>query len=1033
MKPMQLSLSAWGSYPGEVHVDFTTFEEQGIFLITGPTGAGKTTIFDAISFALYGNVSGSVREKTSLRSDFAKPEAATYVELTFKHKGRHYKIRRIPKYERQKKRQSGTTTQSETAELYFLDEEDRQPITKVSDVNEAIYELMGIDYNQFKQIAMIAQGEFQKLLIADSEERVKILRKLFRTDHFERIGKLLTEQALSLGKARATEKTKIDSNLLNLRVHSEELQEKIVAEDKDYEAILVSVKLEVKEEEKEVREKSKIRKQAETEKEKLNATIQEAKDQLEKRKQLQQCQVKLDQLSMRKAEIEEKEHKIERIREAKEVMPYYSRFHTMKEEEDKAKNRLEFTIEQLKKVEVELKAGEENVKQAEILQEQNEKLNSEKAYLEPFSEMFEKQTKLKKELAQADTAYQRAGSMNEQMKDYLKESKEKEEGITKQLERYEGAEQSLAEKTVELEKKKQQIKLYEEEKERQNRIGTEKDKYINWSGQRDVQKEKCTMMKDRINEETIKLTRAQAGILASKLEEGKPCPVCGSKEHPAPEKLQGDVLSEEQIKGLEEEYTKEFDKLANMESYVVRQKTLVETLDTQSDEFLKQFGIQKNEFTDAYVACSKDVVSLEQSLKDENAKLRQKKLLEEQAKALKEQIAKCESDKIEKDQQLELLRTSVDGLKGKLGAIEETLPKEFATEELLVRRLQEIVATIAQNSLKANELKQKQEMLAKQKQEMEGSQKEIQVTIQNLANQLQFLKQEFEQALLSHKFENETVFQEMINQASDLPLIEQDVSMYKDETIRVHQLKEGLEKEIKEDEPISLEELENKKVELLEVLTEMEQWIQERATNIDINKDIIAKVEKNLSQLGSVNEKYRIYTDLDNAAKGFNSDRMKLEQFVLSVYFKEILKAANARLSTMTGGRYELLKADKVEDARKRGSLELEVMDYYTGKRRSVKTLSGGESFKAAICLALGLSDIVQNNAGGIEIETLFIDEGFGALDSESLEQALETLGSLSANNRLIGIISHVSELKERIDHQIIVSRTQQGSRVEIQ
>ena len=846
MRPIKLTLSGWGPYASCEVIDFEAFGREGLFLITGATGGGKTTIFDGITYALYGETSGMTREKDFLRSDFAKPDTETFVELIFSHKGQEYKVVRSPRYSRPKKRGQGEIVASETAALY---EEGKMPVTALKEVNQRLHKIMGISYKQFKQIAMIAQGEFLDLLLANSKDRVEVFRNLFGTEEQERFQKKLSEKARTAYGALAENKHKLEETLSQIRTESEKIKEELSREFVNLEELVILVEAETAEDKEELKVLAEKLKKQEKRIKKLTEKNQEYVS-LEKR--IADQDRKLSDCEKEKEDSQKK--KEQAVKAAKQEEEAFVERKQKLEQQQKERK------EELEKLAVRL-AGYENVE---------ENLSDVKLVLVKVQEELEKYQALKKK---------------------EKEKKELDKRLIKEQKEYQEAE-SLCREVKE---------VYEE--------------------------------KDRIYK------AAAIGLAARYLEEGKPCPVCGSPSHPKPAIVSQTVPDEKEVEQWKEKWQKAEEEKNLVYHKAARTKGSLEVMNTELEagfeKLLKESGSYEN-------------LVLEEE-KQRNEKDRLETCIKE-----KKQLQR-EKEKKEKEQ-------------SKSWEEKEKLEKNHE------RRLTEV---------KAEEEKQK--LLAEGKRTL----------LEELAKEMKVLlkeKKAFEDKLSKDKIWMETGL-DAVEEVSAFVL--------KEATAAVEKEKKTL-----------LKEKEAKMV------------------KVTMNEAVLRSIGEKQKERKILEEKYSLIRGLEQAAIGKNKDRMVFEQYVLSAYFEDIVAAANLRLGKMTGGRYELSRVERVSDGRTTDSLNLEVLDNFTGKKRPVKTLSGGEAFKAALSLALGLSDVVQAYAGGIQIETLFIDEGFGALDEESLEQAMSTLESLTEHNRLIGIISHVTELKERIDKQIVVEKGRAGSHI---
>ena len=828
MRPLYLTLSGFGPYSKEEKIDFSRFGGNGIFLITGPTGSGKTTIFDGITYALFGAASTLIREKSSLRSDFAENDRETYVELVFWHKGKEYTVRRSPRYERRKKRGEGVTISNESAVLL---EENTRPLETVSEVNRRVEEILGFNYKQFKQLGMLAQGEFMELLMATSKERVEIFRDLFETKEYEELQKRLGEEARRL-KERLTE--------LDTRI--EEVLGQAGLEKK--EGLLP---------------------------EEFSLEVKVAYEQVKLEKKLLEEHLKETKKSLKALE----EKGAEYFKLEKELL---------KERERNQKRDMDWRTQVEKVEEIECLLGEllENHKeQKELVKKELERL------LEERKEWQRKQKE--------NAGWERRLLETEGL---LKEKKREEDSISALLKKY---------SEFAREKKKQDSLMVEYQKQ-QNKEKKVRELYL-------------------MQEELYR--SAAIGLAAQFLEEGKPCPVCGSLKHPKKAQVSEAVPDQQEVEAAK--------RLAERER---------EQLDVLFARTREGLGALKR---------------WEEDIKEEekNLQLQGESEGKERYQALKKE--------------------------------EEMLRRELLLWKTQEKEAKQVEKVLLQLEKQMESLKKKEE---KEREREEKEQRKLQERL---------LKE------TAKKAEKAAVFEE----GSKLEA----------------SLKEKLSSVV-ERLSLDISELEAERSALAQQVKELEKKRDLLVTQSGQLKTALDTLKQRLAERKQLEEKYGIWQDLDNVTKGWNKDRLVFEQYVLAVYFEEVLSAANLRFTEMTSGRYELRRVRRVADARTTNSLDIEIFDHYTGKCRPVKSLSGGEAFKAALCLALGMADRIEASIGGIRIDTLFIDEGFGSLDEESLDQALKSLLSLTGQKHFIGIISHVNELKERIDQQILIEKGRSGSHI---
>ncbi len=913
MRPNKLIMSAFGPYAGKAEVELDKLGQNGLYLITGDTGAGKTTIFDAITYALFGEASGDNRETSMFRSKYAEPETPTEVELYFTCKSKDYYIKRNPEYDRPKSRGEGFTSEKANAELHFPD---GRVITKLKEVNNAVVEIIGIDRNQFTQIAMIAQGDFLKLLLASTDERKKIFQKLFKTQSYYVLQEKLKSESGKLSHEYDAIKSSIEQYINGIVCDEEntcfdevcnaknggltteeivELLEKLIYDDENAEKTIAE-------------EKEKLQKELDD----IKARITKAED-----------------ILSAKADLEKNE----------------TEFKTESEKESILKEKLKAEEERLPKVK------EYTEKAAEI-----------KALLPDYDELSEKKTAFDKNKKFID------GS-NENTQKKETEIKTLGEEITALTEENKSLEKIGEEKLkLETEKKKQK-----EEKEKLEKLERDIDdakkqriKYEEATASYVQKQEKAELLDTELKEKTRIYLEAQAGILAETLEENKPCPVCGSTTHPQIATKPVDVPTKEELDNLQ-------DKFNDANTVANTARTEAGKLKGASDE--KEENVKKEISSllgDVSLDDAKSVIAVRVSDIDS--------LIDE----LDTKIAEAQ-DKIDRKEELDELlpekTSALETVKEELTQIKDEVKAKTVENEALGKRIAELTKKLTFET----------------KVEAE--------------NQIDSLNKEAEE----------------IQKAYDDAL--KDVNDNKEKLVSLKSAKEEILKRIGSGTDIDLEKEKESKQILEEKQAELDAKSKTVHSRITANKLSLDNILQKLDEIKTVEEKWAWMKSLSNTANGNLSGKEKvmLETYIQMTYFDRIINRANTRFMVMSGGQYELKRRKEAENNRSQSGLELDVIDHYNGTERSVKTLSGGESFKASLSLALGLSDEIQSSAGGIRLDTMFVDEGFGSLDDESLAQAIKALSSLAEGNRLVGIISHVSELKDKIDKQIVVKKEKTG------
>ena len=1037
MRPIKLTISAFGPYASKQVIDFEELKGRNIFVISGKTGAGKTTIFDAISYALYGEASGESRETDSLRSHFADDNTETYVELEFELRGEKYTVNRVPKQKKKKARGEGYTEKSADATLTLPD---GKVITKVKNVTDKIIEILGITREQFKQIVMLAQGEFKKLLLADSVEREGIFRKIFNTYDFEKIQAELKDKAANLSKNRTKSKHEMEINLKNIKGE----HDIVIDEYVDFPLVIEKLKdlLErdnniyktLNEEGKEVDNNLQVKNQ--------EKAIIETNNNLIKEKEI--ITKALEELLSKEDEYKNKSKTIIDGKNAKEV----------KYIEDK----LIETTKKLTKREEDYNLSLKNIDSLKLKQEEANKLlqieESKECDREKLSVEINNLNKLEEKIIELDSLNNKVMHLkqsaensklqiinNKKETEELKKSKEEKELQLKDI-------ATLETKKVELESDiKAKNKTLDEVRELFKVIRSFQNTYIEHNNKAKEYKEfEVEYKKVKENYEAMDdlYKKEQAGILASKLQENEPCPVCGSTNHPNKATIKENlkIPTKEELKVAKENLDKlekeNLEKINNLTTLNSNKTTYLEQVNNHLSMLSATLNIDKtfnSETAKVVKNLGTELKSVIDKLKDELLKVIDKISLKE---------------KIEKE--LNLITTTINEREQSLIKLEEC-EKNYTTELTQnITKIDEYKKEIPENitdlktlnnliEVKTKELNISKEKLAKLRLENENlakklegensTSKEINKSIEELKLEIANNKANFNEAIKEQGFDNIQTYEDAKLQISMVESLEKEVENYNSELKLTKAKQEDIINKTKDIVFMDITTIDEEIRSIQNNKKELESKLRELHAIIVGNKTILKNVENLNIEFKEIEEEYKVLGELADLANGKKAPYISFERYILASYFEDIIEAANIRLEKMTGDRFSLIrKTSKSKGAGQKG-LELEIYDNYTDSSRDVSSLSGGESFKASLSLALGLSDIVQSNAGGVSLDTMFVDEGFGTLDPQSLDNAIDSLLELQRGGRLVGIISHVEELKERIDAKLEVTSTSKGSKVE--
>ncbi|MCM1157462.1 MAG: AAA family ATPase [Bacteroidales bacterium] len=1056
MKPIKLKISAFGPYAGVMpDIDFAQFEERGLFLISGDTGAGKTTLFDAICYALYGETSGSYRDTKNLRSDYAKPETESYVDFYFSHQGKDYHVYRQPAYERAKQKGEGTTRQKERAVFYCGN---NTPIEGKSAVDGAVKELLHIDAKQFKQVAMIAQGEFRELLNAKTDERTEILRTIFMTEGYKKIGDKLKERkdkSFAAKKEReqsiiqyfdgaeAAEESVYAQSLLTLKEQA--LESKSAWNVKEMAAVLGQVleedkKLsqikqeELSKEEKHLDEQKKKLAQAKTNNETLERAekLQREKEELEKRKPEIEESVKL--LKKRKTAV-------------REVKPAYDLWKNKEREFVRAKEEIAKWEKELKQVEEKQVKAEEAWNEALKREEEGERL---KKRAERLREDFER-------YAQRERLAEEIKGLEQERKELEKASlalEEEEKALKDRIAGLEQSIQALKDKPAEradAQNAQREILALKERAERLNH--TDIPAYQN--RQKELAQKQAAFAKiqkkwqeaeERRKQMEIMLDNCRAGLLAGNLQEGEKCPVCGSLHHPEPAKLPEKAVTEKELeagKKNEEKARQEKDELLLdvercRQGIKADEKLLRDSfreiagndlpdIEYRGDEELSELPNLAEEALKRIERKQTDISDWEQSIRKACERLQEEEKSLAAARGKEsEELEKRRSRHGEKKSENQNALTERKALLKSIADLEyETLEKAETEQKKCEDKAEEINRAI-------DSARQAKDNLQQERTGQESALAANRSATEEIRGREQELKEDFREALMKSGFATEEEFLQYVVEEQMIEEGEREKADYETKVkINAEGLKQALAYaggKVYVDET-ALE----KEIAAQAAVVETIRAKRERAERrIERNEGIREAILDRMDDLERYKKESVTVARLYELVTGQIPKRVKitLEQYIQAAGFDQIIAAANRRLLPMSDHQYELFRQENPEDKQSNTLLNLEVLDNFTGHRRPVGNLSGGESFKASLSLALGLSDTVSSNLGGIQMDALFIDEGFGTLDRKSMESALDILINLSGANKLVGIISHREELMENIPQQIKIEKSKEGSRI---
>ncbi len=1038
MRPLKLTMQAFGPYARKEVIDFTVLGNRTMFVISGKTGSGKTTIFDGISYAIYGKASGEDRNGPELRSQFAEDSLLTEVSFEFKLKENRYLITRAPQQEKKKERGDGYTTIGAKAELYTFDADGNEQLvaSSIRDVDEKVKEIMQIDSNQFRQILMIPQGEFRRLLTSDSKEKENILQRLFHTEMYKRIEEKLKEQAQAL-KKEVEQKVLLRTNALSkiTAVYHQDLITQLEADRDNDVAILPLLKEEIVLMGEEIEKLQKKLDRKNTDRDSLKQHLYEAESILKQIKLKEELSTRLKELNNQQKEYAETENKINMAQKAALLAQQEEICHHLKKQIDERNLEEKMIQFKLEKLNSQLKEAEKQLNQEVEKEVERKQLsdylvdlkNMEKDVFR-FAEVEGKLSIIKKDLDSL-------GAKEALLQNQRKEKEVMIQNVKERLKQLDGIKEMLLENKDKLRNLQSILEKMNDYLEVLNRTMRQKVDAESKEKMLDNTLRRVEDAKKLVEELENKWLINQSYILASSLKPDEACPVCGSVHHPDPatNRNHEDNATEEDRKNAKKDFEAIEREKAKAEAAWLEANTQWKLLEEDAQNKLMKVKDIYPDFTNEESTIAVNTIKSELH----RINTEQKRLEEQLTERDKMEQSLVSAERRYHELQSELEKIAVVMRETTIQYTEHNTTwknmKDAIPAEL--RDLSRYKTVWKESSLKLEKL-EAQLKLAQEKVQMskENWQKEsvrfesVQKQIKQLTDSLQTEREIFLESMTKQGFSTYRSYSDSKLLEKEVEKLKESVQAYREECRSVSDRLKDLENTLKDITIPNMEDLQNK----LKTIIEEANKLQEEHTNMLIkqkeNKEIYNQVISINRQVKDLENQYKLVGHLYDISRGQNAQRITFERYVLASFLDEILLQANSRLNKMTSGRYQLVRKSDRSKGNVQSGLELLVFDQYTGQERHVKTLSGGESFKASLALALGLCDVVQNFAGGISLETMFIDEGFGTLDPESLDQAIETLMDIQNSGRLVGVISHVPELKDRMEIRLEVIAGQTGS-----
>lgn len=1029
MRPITLTLSAFGPYAGETTLDFSELGAERLFVITGPTGSGKTTVFEAILYALYGKLSKKGMDPASLRCDFLKPDddRITFVDFTFEISGKRFHIHRQPKQSVAKKRGSGRRELGQEALLECVGHEDFLPLTKIGEIDRKIVDLVGLDEEQFKKIVMLPQGAFQEFLVSSTKDKIELLRQIFDTSLYDLALSRIKSRVSDVTGAYAELKADYRSKTALLR-----FEESIAFGEQPSQDVLAQMEA--------------LAKADEARQERLQQTVddanaiylaalealnREAQHNADVRK-WQQAEAELTALRARQPQIAAIGGRVRAADQARSLADKETRAAEERRLLHQQEEALALARQQAQKAAQQMNAAAQHLAQAE-----QQKQHADLAH-DTLPELTTKRDKMNEYVADRAALQQAAQALASAERELatLAQDEQRAEAALQTAEAAQEKKQRLQQDQAQQETAIVKLDALLAEERRQYQL---LKRFIDLRQERPklaaAQEKAATQLasaEKRLTEARAANRQQLAATLAQELEDGAPCPVCGAVHHPAPAVVPGAQDDEaactkvrDQAQGVAANASaalaQQDKRIA--EAWAELQETIPQLI---QPEAVPRYAQQLQESGTAHNHQRKEAQAALQQIRKEFAGLAAvEKELEAQKAALntlREQRTRFVAEQSRWQTMRDSKADAVAAKEKQFGFTADADPAALTREIDAISARHQAAKQALETAQRAHEQAQLAQVRAA------SAQLQAEARLEELRHSADDHARVFAQAR-NAIFATEADY---LSAKADIPraaLLQQEIDAFSEALTRATTLHEDLAQRLQDDRTLhDLEAGEARRKEAEQRLNAAKDVLAAHKTRCASNRALIAQIAQLLEVFKEMEARYALLGKLRDVLDGKNHFNMRLETFAQAYYFEQMLIGANVRLARMTHGRYSFRRKEMVSDARRQAGLDLDVMDQYTGRARDVSTLSGGESFKASLSLALGLADVVTSESGGVELSTIFIDEGFGTLDEESLDDTVETLISLQDSGRLVGVISHVAELKERIPAHLVVESGSGGS-----
>lgn len=1014
-------MTAFGPYKNTEVVDFTELNQHDLFVISGNTGAGKTTIFDGISFALYGTASGQDRgEIRMLRSDFADDDVHTAVELEFLLKGKHYRIRRqLGHVKRGNKSKTG-----DYIEFFEKVGEEEIPCVDrqiVSEVNDRVEEIIGLSQDQFKQIVMLPQGEFRKLLTSDTENKEAILRRLFKTENYKVINEVLK------GKRSTAEidyKQQVEMRKEHIRripsalpIRSESLMSEVfAAEYFNTDQVLTALNEEITFYEKRILTDEEKYRRAYEWKELRQKEYHQAQNINDRFLQLEVKNSRLTELKEESVAFKQKEKQLAAAEKANVIYMYEHAHERAVKDEDLKTVQQKEAEKQMSAVKKKYRKVEENYQYEEKRKTEREEATRMLERLQEFLPVVQGIEAKKNELKQLEEKGKHIKQKYEETQKNIERLEKENQNYREEISILDKLIDQLRETPLQLMKLENQARVYQRYMKLKREL-QETNQVLK------VKQEAYKQMKETYELKEASWLSNQAVALAHHLHDGKPCPVCGSIEHPDKATPSGQDITKEQLAIVKQELDKEEKEFNRLSSQLEAKKEQYEEAELEIKQYTTKLEQVETEFA--------DLVATGKQMRADAAKYEKAK---EQLIALRKTEEKTLNEKTELSPVYQQLTEEYQQLKQNYAAEQAILKERLSKipEDLTV--LSELQKQIKEASQKKSKLEKAWETAQQRFQEMKEQYTKAEANLSHLTKQLEEVKtkrinayKEFEEKLEEQQFASVSAYFDAKLSPVEQKQLKESLDTYKQQVALLTEQAAALETELEGKKQMDLEELSKELEQLKEKYEVALQQFNQSKKNLEEAKELQERITAAEEQVQESEKYLALITDVHDTLRGQNSKKISFERYLQMEYLEQIIHSANHRLQSLSNNQYYLTRSDRQESHGKQSGLALDVYDSHTGQKRDVKTLSGGEKFHAALSLALGMSDVIQSFQGNISIDTMFIDEGFGTLDEEALTKAVDALVEIMESGRMIGVISHVKELKEIFPAILKVKKTKEG------